>query len=79
MGNISDSAALGAGHPQSAPLFATLLEDHTIDSALCSHDPVQQLPHQPALSLLLQAKRNRQDCITNEEMIADVTLIFSGH
>ena len=71
MGNISVSAVLGAGHPQSAPLLTTLLEDHTINPALCNHNNVQQFPHQAALSLLPEAKRSRQDCLTTTEMIAD--------
>ena len=65
MGNNSGSAVQGAVHPHTTPLFATLLEDKTIDSAL--HQPLRH----PAASLVLQAKRSRQDCLTTDEMIAD--------
>jgi len=71
MGNISGSAVLGAEHPKSAPLFATLLIEQPINSALCSQGQEQQFPPHPSLSRLHHAKRSRQDCLTTDEMIAN--------
>ena len=72
MGNISGSAVHDAGHRQSGPLFATLLEDHDSNAALCGQDPVLRRSRRPALcQLQLTNKHKRQDCQTTDEMIAE--------
>ena len=65
MGNNLGSVVQGTLHPHATPLFATLLEDITIDSAL--HLPCRH-PAAPSVQL---TKRSKQDCRTTDEMIAD--------